>query len=67
MKWIAYTDGACAPTNPGPSGWGAVLIAPDGRVLYRREGEIDLLELRRTILANLQTDYTGFREYWVTH
>src|SRR6185369_13001203 len=30
MKWIAYTDGACAPTNPGPSGWGAVLIAPDG-------------------------------------
>lgn len=27
-KWTAYTDGACAPTNPGPSGWGAVLIAP---------------------------------------
>jgi ribonuclease HI len=30
MKWIAYTDGACAPTNPGPAGWGAVLIAPEG-------------------------------------
>ncbi len=30
MKWIAYTDGACAPSNPGPAGWGAVLIAPDG-------------------------------------
>ena len=30
MKWIAYTDGACAPTNPGPAGWGAVVIAPDG-------------------------------------
>jgi len=43
-----------------------VLIAPDGQVLYRREGEVDLLELRRTILANLQTDYPGFREYWVT-
>src|SRR5258706_537824 len=43
-----------------------VLIAPDGKVLYRREGEVDLLELRRTILANLQTDYPGFREYWVT-
>ena len=27
-KWLAYTDGACAPTNPGPAGWGAVLIAP---------------------------------------
>jgi len=44
-----------------------LLIAPDGRVLYRREGAVDLLELRRMILANLQTDYTGFREYWVTH
>ncbi|MGE0673368.1 MAG: ribonuclease H [Methylibium sp.] len=31
MKWIAYTDGACAPSNPGPAAWGAVLIAPDGR------------------------------------
>lgn len=30
MKWIAYTDGACAPSNPGPAAWGAVLIAPDG-------------------------------------
>ncbi|MEO8523241.1 MAG: ribonuclease H [Caldimonas sp.] len=29
-KWIAYTDGACAPSNPGPAGWGAVLIAPGG-------------------------------------
>ncbi|WP_428422993.1 ribonuclease H family protein [Methylibium sp.] len=31
MKWVAYTDGACAPSNPGPSAWGAVLIAPDGK------------------------------------
>ncbi|HZE90212.1 MAG TPA: ribonuclease H [Rhizobacter sp.] len=31
MKWMAYTDGACAPSNPGPAGWGAVLIAPDGK------------------------------------
>jgi len=30
-RWVAYTDGACAPSNPGPSGWGAVVIAPDGR------------------------------------
>lgn len=29
--WVAYTDGACAPSNPGPAGWGAVVIAPDGR------------------------------------
>jgi ribonuclease HI len=31
MKWITYTDGACAPSNPGPSGWGAVVIAPGGQ------------------------------------
>ena len=28
--WTAYTDGACAPSNPGPAGWGAVVVAPDG-------------------------------------
>lgn len=28
--WVAYTDGACAPTNPGPSGWGVVLLPPGG-------------------------------------
>lgn len=31
MKWLAYTDGACAPSNPGPAGWGAVLFAPAGQ------------------------------------
>ena len=30
MHWTAYTDGACAPSNPGPAGWGAVVIGPDG-------------------------------------
>ena len=30
MKWTAYTDGACAPSNPGLAGWGVVVIAPDG-------------------------------------
>ena len=29
-KWVAYTDGACAPTNPGPAAWGVVVFAPDG-------------------------------------
>jgi ribonuclease HI len=34
---VAYTDGACSG-NPGPGGWGAVLIARDGeRVLKTRE------------------------------
>jgi ribonuclease HI len=34
---IAYTDGACSG-NPGPGGWGALLVARDGeRVLRSRE------------------------------
>ncbi len=28
MVWIAYTDGACAPSNPGPAAWGLYLIPP---------------------------------------
>jgi ribonuclease HI len=32
VQWIVYTDGACAPSNPGPAGWGAVLISPQGAV-----------------------------------
>ena len=36
-KLFAYTDGACSG-NPGPGGWGAILIACDGDAeLKRRE------------------------------
>jgi peroxiredoxin len=42
-----------------------VLIAPDGKVLYRKQGSVDVLELRRTILANLPSDYEGFNQYWL--
>jgi peroxiredoxin len=41
-----------------------VLIAPDGKVLYKTLGTVDLLELRRIILANLPSDYIGFNKYW---
>ncbi|MGA2745724.1 MAG: redoxin domain-containing protein [Candidatus Sulfotelmatobacter sp.] len=41
-----------------------VLIAPDGKVLYRKQGSVDMLELRRTILASLPSDYDGFNKYW---
>jgi len=41
-----------------------VLIAPDGKVLYQKQGSLDILELRRTILANLPSDYEGFDRYW---
>jgi peroxiredoxin len=43
-----------------------VLIDADGKVLYKRIGSIDILELRRVILANLPSDYIGFNKYWQT-
>lgn len=41
-----------------------VLIAPGGKVLYQKQGDLDILELRRTILANLPAEYEGFNAYW---
>jgi thiol-disulfide isomerase/thioredoxin len=41
-----------------------VVIAPDGKVIYRKQGSVDILELRRTILADLPSDYKGFNKYW---
>ena len=41
-----------------------VLIAPDGKILYQKRGSVDILDLRRTILANLPSDYEGFNRYW---
>jgi peroxiredoxin len=41
-----------------------VLIAPGGKILYEHQGDIDFLELRRTILANMTADYIGFQNYW---
>jgi len=41
-----------------------ILLGPDGKVLYKKLGSVDVLELRRTILANLPSDYIGFNRYW---
>lgn len=44
-----------------------MLISPEGKVLYQKVGEVDVLELRRIILANLpDLDYLGHRAYWAT-
>lgn len=44
-----------------------VVLAPDGKLLYKKEGEVDILELRRIVLANLpDPDYLGHRAYWAT-
>ena len=51
---FAYTDGACSG-NPGPGGWGALLIARDGdRVVKEREmngGEAETTNNRMELLA----------------
>jgi ribonuclease HI len=51
---FAYTDGACSG-NPGPGGWGALLVARDGEtVLKERElsgGEPETTNNRMELLA----------------
>jgi hypothetical protein len=41
-----------------------VLLTPDGKIAYRKAGVVDMLELRRTILANFDWEYEGFAKYW---
>lgn len=42
-----------------------VLIRPDGEVIYKQQGAIDALEVRRLIIANLPDDsYIGHQAYW---
>lgn len=42
-----------------------VLLSPEGKILYEEQGEVDILKLRRIILANLpDPDYIGHRAYW---
>ncbi|HOL72902.1 MAG TPA: redoxin family protein [Bryobacteraceae bacterium] len=44
-----------------------VLLAPGGKLLYQKQGEVDILELRRIILGNLpDDDYIGHSAYWRT-
>ena len=51
---FAYTDGACSG-NPGPGGWGALLVARDGdAVVKERElngGEADTTNNRMELMA----------------
>ncbi len=53
-EFFAYTDGACSG-NPGPGGWGALLVAmQDGEVVRERElsgGEPDTTNNRMELMA----------------
>ena len=44
-----------------------MVIAPGGEVLYQKEGKIDILEVRRIILAKMPdtSGYIGSKAYWV--
>ena len=42
-----------------------LLIRPDGEVVYKRQGTVDPLQLKRLIIANLaDDDYHGHEAYW---
>ena len=42
-----------------------VLISPEGKVLYKVQGPVEPLKLRRLILASLpDDDYIGQNAYW---
>lgn len=51
---LIYTDGACSG-NPGPGGWGAIVVRADGRVKELGAGEASTtnnqMEMLATILA----------------
>ena len=51
---FAYTDGACSG-NPGPGGWGALLIARDGESVVKERtlkgGEAETTNNRMELLA----------------
>jgi peroxiredoxin len=42
-----------------------MVIAPGGRVIYQQQGAVDVLAMRRAILANLENEtYVGHPAYW---
>ena len=42
-----------------------LLIRPDGEIVYKSQGTMDVIKLRRLIIANLaDDDYIGHQAYW---
>ena len=52
----------------GPAVPFTVLIAPSGDILFQQQGDLDMLDLRRAILANLPDDsaHEGAQRYWTS-
>lgn len=71
-----YTDGACSG-NPGPGGWGFVIITPDGEEIRRNGGNRNtttnnrmemramLYALRAIVKLNSMSKYQGVK--WVVY
>jgi thiol-disulfide isomerase/thioredoxin len=44
-----------------------VVLDPDGKVIYREQGELDILKMRRAILAHMpDQNYVGHQQYWAS-
>jgi peroxiredoxin len=45
-----------------------VIIQPDGKIIYRLQGKVNTLEMRREVVRNLPDDrgFVGMVEYWNT-
>jgi peroxiredoxin len=43
-----------------------VMIQPDGKIIYKKEGKVDTLEMRREVVRNLPDDrgFVGMVAYW---
>jgi hypothetical protein len=41
-----------------------IVLGPNGKIIYKTIGSVDLLEMRRKILAAMPSDYIGFNRYW---
>ena len=44
-----------------------VVLGPDGKIIYKTLGSVDLLQMRRKILAAMPSDYIGFNKYWASN
>lgn len=57
---VVYTDGSCAPTNPGPGGWGFIALFPEHE-LHINGGEKhttnNVMELTAVIEALKQLNF----------
>ena len=51
--YTIYTDGGCDP-NPGPGGWGVVILQPGGSALELSGGDVDTTNNRMELQAAVE-------------